>query len=343
MTVLGGSYSCWGGVSSEFTISYENPKKRSGEIWYNKHNKPQRRKVKGLKRCVRFLWAALLLAGMGAVLCACGKEAAEVGRPALPQAGMLKGAELALPAELSVAEGDSIHAYRLHVDPEKAKEEIEAAFGITLGPPTVDGRYVGPDYVVTIDQTTGYWTYDAKEGYSSLAPSETPLSDEAAREIAEKFVEEHGLWTGERYNTVVTEITGGGGNVPEYSLGKEVYLYPGVEGKTILGVFRIVVSMDCQGRLFSVHKLAAEVGEKVLVQGKPRERLEEDLAQGNYSDSCSQALQSPRLETGGLAYYADARAAGGATYLYPVYVFTGQGTTAEGPQERFVLLIDAQG
>lgn len=114
-------------------------------------------------------------------------------------------------------------------------------------------------------------------------------------------------------------------------------------GNTFSGVFCIVVSMDCQGQLFSVHKLAAEVGEKVPVQGKSQEQLEEDLAQGNFSDSCSQALQSPRLETGGLAYYADAQAMGGATDLYPVYVFTGQGTTAEGQQERFDLLIDAQG
>lgn len=288
--------------------------------------------------------SCLMLIGILFALCSCGNgETAEMSRPSIAQPGSEKETELVLTERVSVEEADTVNAYRLHVDVEKAKEEVENAFGITLGPPTVDGMYVGPDYVVTIDQETGYWTYDSNESYSSLEPSEAPLSDAAAQEIAEQFVKDHGLWTGEVYNTVVTDITGGGWNEPEYSLGKDVYIYPGVEGKTILGVFRIVISMDHEGRLFSVYKLATDIDRAVPVQVKTRDMLEEDFASQNYSDSCSQQLQMPSIEEGSLQYYADAQAVNGMTYLYPVYVFTGEGTTADGQQERFDVIIDAQG
>lgn len=101
--------------------------------------------------------------------------------------------------------------------------------------------------------------------------------------------------------------------------------------------------MDHEGRLFSVYKLATDVDRVIPVQVKTRDMLEEDFARQNYSDSCSQKLQTPLIEEGSLQYYADAQAVNGMTYLYPVYVFTGEGITAGGQQERFDVIIDAQG
>ena len=289
------------------------------------------------------LLSAVCLAGMLAALCACtGNESAAVGHPKIAQSGAVAETELVLPEEVPVETSSTVKAYRLKVDLEEAKQEIERTFGITLSNPNLQGEYVGADYTVTIDSETGYWTYEKKETYSALEPSDSPISDAQAQTIATQLVEDNSLWSGEVYHTVVTDITEGGWNDEERLLGKSVYIYPSVEGAQIFGIFRLSISMDAAGEIFSVYKLAADIGEAVPVAGKTRAALEEDFQAGNYSDSCSETLRAPGIEAGELAYYADAQQRNGAVYLYPVYVFTGEGTKRDGEQETFDVILDAQ-
>ena len=289
------------------------------------------------------LLSAVCLVGMLAALCACArKESAAVGHPQIAQSGTVTETELVLPEGVPVETASTVKAYRLKVDLEEAKEEIERTFGITLSDPNLQGEYVGEDYTVTIDSDTGYWTYEKKETYSALEPSDSPISDAQAQTIATQLVEDHSLWSGEVYNTVVTDITEGGWNDEERLLGKSVYIYPSVDGKPILGIFRMIVSMNSDGEIFSVYKLATDIGEGISVEVKSRSVLEEDFTEKNYSDSCSESLRSPTIEEGTLEYYADAKQVDGVTYLYPVYVFTGEGKTSDGEQETFDVILDAQ-
>lgn len=292
-----------------------------------------------MKRAISFL----MVVGILATLCACGgKESAAIGRPQIAQPGSITETNLVLTENIPVETANTINAYKLEVDLDKSKEEVQRTFGITLGQANTNGEYIGQDYIVTIESDTGYWTYEKKETYSALEPSDSPISDAQAQAIATQFVEDNSLWSGEVYNTVVTDITEGGWNDEERLLGKSVYIYPSVDGKPILGIFRIIVSMNSDGEIFSVYKLATDIGDGVSVEVKSRSVLEEDFTEKNYSDSCSESLRSPTIEEGTLEYYADAKQVDGVTYLYPVYVFTGEGKTSDGEQETFDVVIDAQ-
>lgn len=292
-----------------------------------------------MKRAISFL----MVVGILATLCACGgKESAAIGRPQIAQPGSITETNLVLTENIPVETANTINAYKLEVDLDKSKEEVQRTFGITLGQPNTNGEYIGQDYTVTIESDTGYWTYEKKETYSALEPSDSPISDAQAQTIATQFVEDNNLWSGEVYNTVVTDITEGGWNDEERLLGKSVYIYPSVDGKPILGIFRIIVSMNSDGEIFSVYKLATDIGDGVSVEVKSRSVLEEDFTEKNYSDSCSESLRSPTIEEGTLEYYADAKQVDGVTYLYPVYVFTGEGKTSDGEQETFDVILDAQ-
>lgn len=292
-----------------------------------------------MKRAISFL----MVVGILATLCACGgKESAAIGRPQIAQPGSITETNLVLTENIPVEIANTINAYKLEVDLDKSKEEVQRTFGITLGQPNMNGEYIGQDYTVTIDSDTGYWTYEKKETYSALEPSDSPISDAQAQTIATQLVEDNSLWSGEVYNTVVTDITEGGWNDEERLLGKSVYIYPSVDGKPILGIFRIIVSVNSDGEIFSVYKLATDIGEGISVEVKSRSVLKEDFTEKNYSDSCSESLRSPTIEEGTLEYYADAKQVDGVTYLYPVYVFTGEGKTSDGEQETFDVILDAQ-
>lgn len=62
----------------------------------------------------------------------------------------------------------------------------------------------------------------------------------------------------------------------------------------------------------------------------------------NYSASFSENLTAAKLNDCELGYYADGVAHNGKTYLFPVYIMTGEGTNAAGEKETFDIIIDAQ-
>lgn len=123
---------------------------------------------------------------------------------------------------------------------------------------------------------------------------------------------------------------------------KTVYLYPRVDGKTVLGIYRISIDLSLDGDIQSIYYLATPVGEAKNVAVKSRNELSSDVRSANYSASFSENLTAAKLNDCELGYYADGVAHNGKTYLFPVYIMTGEGTNAAGEKETFDIIIDAQ-
>ena len=158
-------------------------------------------------------------------------------RPNL-SSGITTETVLSLPPDLEVPAGDTALLYPLSASPEGAKAQVEALVGQPLGEgePGVSGTlYSLGQATVTIDQDTGYWTYETGQDIFSVDPSALPppLSDAQAQAIALDYLQTHGLWSGPMASVGVGPITSGetGGDT---ILGKNVYCFPAVDGAPAL-------------------------------------------------------------------------------------------------------------
>ena len=120
-------------------------------------------------------------------------------RPNL-SSGITTETVLSLPPDLEVPAGDTALLYPLSASPEGAKAQVEALVGQPLGEgePGVSGTlYSLGQATVTIDQDTGYWTYETGQDIFSVDPSALPppLSDAQAQAIALDYLQTHGLWS----------------------------------------------------------------------------------------------------------------------------------------------------
>lgn len=121
-------------------------------------------------------------------------------RPNL-SSGITTETVLSLPPDLEVPAGDTALLYPLSASPEGAKAPGGGPGGPAPGEgePGVSGTlYSLGQATVTIDQDTGYWTYETGQDIFSVDPSALPppLSDAQAQAIALDYLQTHGLWSG---------------------------------------------------------------------------------------------------------------------------------------------------
>ena len=96
------------------------------------------------------------------------------------------------------------------------------------------------------------------------------------------------------------------------------------------------------GSINSVYYLASPTSSSASVSVKSSSELSSDLQSKNYSASFSGDLTDAKITDCKLGYYADGVSHNGKTYLFPVYIMTGEGTNAAGEKETFDIIIDAQ-
>ena len=291
--------------------------------------------------------ALLLAALMLCALCACGNGSTLTAvHPDIAQPGAEAHAFLSLPIEIKVeSAGETAPIYELKTDEATAVEQIERCLGIDLSTAerstySLGTQYITKEYSVDIDSENGYWIYSLND--IPPAKAGAAMSDDKAIEIAKSFMEENELWPYGMENFQVADQFGLDEN-GTYALSfKTVYLYPRVDGKTVLGIYRISIDLSLDGDIQSIYYLATPVGEAKNVAVKSRNELSSDVRSANYSASFSENLTAAKLNDCELGYYADGVSHNGKTYLFPVYIMTGEGTNAAGEKETFDIIIDAQ-
>lgn len=291
---------------------------------------------------ISFMLAALMLFS----LCACGNDNTSASvHPNIAPPGADAHADLSLPAEIRVENvGETASLYELKTDDEAAVNQIEGCFGIDLSKASRSNdelgvTYTTDDYIIDIESDSGYWSVISCS--SPSAKSGASVSDAEALKIAKAFVEENSLWPEEIENV---KVVGQYGTNEDNTYGidmKSVFFYPQVDGKNVLGRYRINININLDGSIQSVHYLVSQTGSSTTAKLKSSAEISADLQAKNYSASFTSDLTNAKITDCTLYYYADSVKHNGKTYLFPVYIMTGEGTNASGEKETFDIIIDA--
>lgn len=291
--------------------------------------------------------ALLLAVLMLAALCACGSDATLTAvHPDIAQPGADAQAELSLPADLSIeSAGKTATIYELANDQSIAEKQIAACFDFDLSAAektsdSLSDYYTIDGYRADIEKGIGYWSVIKLN--PDPVKSGASMTDEKALEIANALFDKGGLWAEKIDNVKI---------VDQYDLNedgvygvseKSVFYYPQIDGKSVSGRYRININVSLDGSINSVYYLVSPISSSASVNLKSSSEISSDVKSENYSASFSENLTAAKLNDCELGYYADGVAHNGKTYLFPVYIMTGEGTNAAGEKETFDIIIDAQ-
>lgn len=291
--------------------------------------------------------ALLLAVLMLAALCACGNDATLTAvHPDIAQPGADAQAELSLPSDLSIeAAGETAALYELDNDQSIAEKQIAACFDFDLSAAektsdSLSDYYTIDGYRADIEKGIGYWSVIKLN--PDPVKSGASMTDEKALEIANALFDKGGLWAEKIDNVKI---------VDQYDLNedgvygvyeKSVFYYPQVDVQSVSGRYRININVSLDGTINSVYYLVSPISSSASVNLKSSSEISSDVKSANYSASFSGDLTDAKITDCTLKYYADGVAHNGKTYLFPVYIMTGEGTNAAGEKETFDIIIDAQ-
>ena len=291
--------------------------------------------------------ALFLAALMLCALCACGNGSTLTAvHPDIAQPGADAQAELSLPSDLSIeAAGETAALYELDNDQSIAEKQIAACFDFDLSAAektsdSLSDYYTIDGYRADIEKGIGYWSVIKLN--PDPVKSGASMTDEKALEIANALFDKGGLWAEKIDNVKI---------VDQYDLNedgvygvseKSVFYYPQVDGQSVSGRYRININVSLDGTINSVYYLVSPISSSASVNLKSSSEISSDVKSANYSASFSGDLTDAKITDCTLKYYADGVAHNGKTYLFPVYIMTGEGTNAAGEKETFDIIIDAQ-
>ncbi len=266
--------------------------------------------------------------------------------PDIAQPGTDAQAELSLPSDLSIeAAGETAALYELDNDQSIAEKQIAACFDFDLSAAektsdSLSDYYTIDGYRADIEKGIGYWSVIKLN--PDPVKSGASMTDEKALEIANALFDKGGLWAEKIDNVKI---------VDQYDLNedgvygvseKSVFYYPQIDGKSVSGRYRININVSLDGSINSVYYLVSPISSSASVNLKSSSEISSDVKSANYSASFSGDLTDAKITDCTLKYYADGVAHNGKTYLFPVYIMTGEGTNAAGEKETFDIIIDAQ-
>lgn len=268
--------------------------------------------------------------------------------PEIAKPGTSFSANINIDDSLKIETPDNAkYIYELGVDIEKSKSQIERCLNVSLDDYDNDSliddyiSYTIGDWTADIMTENGYWTI----GYLGNKCGEADdISDEDAVKIAAGYLKEHALIGDDVKMCDAIGLNEGLRDDGSYGvLSKEPYFYPKINEMTVLGIFRIGVTVNTDGKVVGVDYLVSPVVDKIPAVLADRPAIEAEIAAHNYSASFSQNLSDIKITAANYRLYADGKAVDdGKTYLYPVLVLLGQGKTADGNIENFDVIIDAQ-
>ncbi len=253
---------------------------------------------------------------------------------------------LYLPANVEVeCAGETAKLYELDASTESAKQQAERCLGIELSDDEkqiwedIGDHYTVGNYFVNI-YSDGTWMFSLIN--KPATSSKLSMSDEEAIDIAVRFVEENGLWPDVSKYAQAVNQTGLLDDGEEGVCMKSVYIYPDIDGRTVLGIYRICVDVSLDGEILEVFCLANPTGASTEVKLKSRADIAADILSKNYNGDLCKIKSGAKIVSCDLIYYADGYMHDGKTYAFPVYCLDVEGKDSSGETVRSSILIDAQ-
>ena len=207
---------------------------------------------------------------------------------------------------------------------------------------TMFDSYKVPGGICEIEKSTGYWRYVSDEADEIQAKKESEfISDEEIIHNVKFFLSERGIFEKDEYTVDIVETMQGNGDAGVLVLEKNAYIYPLIDCREVLGVYRLILSFDSKGEIIGISSYYNPAEEYKSVELKSEQDAKNSLKEGNFSSSATEPLFDVKLEEVLLAYYSDAEPNREGFFLFPVYVFHGTGRPAGGGERiNFNVIVD---
>lgn len=282
------------------------------------------------KKLALLIFCGVMAAGVSLYAAAQGMA---VPKPDLSKCGFETQADYEVSGELKFPEEVVLPYYRMEeASLEELREQAADCFGEAA---------VGRSGALELSPQTGGWTYreDMDSPAYFTAPENLPSEEEAAR-VAGRFLEGHGLFSGELgepdfgFSSSGLPVEG-----KDTVLRRSVTFRPTVDERQVYGGYTLRLTVGDNGEVTEADKQAGPLA----AAGEVRLRTGEDALRelrgnpGRFPVSLL-GLESGKITGCELAYYAD-RDTG---FVTPVYVFHGEGQClAEEKEQAFSILVDA--
>jgi hypothetical protein len=229
-------------------------------------------------------------------------------------------------------------------NPEYVLDELTSVFGLSTDAhkESFDDFIIISDDKMMIDYetATGTWSFYDRS-YDKTAPRILPTKEESAA-IARDFLIENGFYN-ERFSTetVVTQYSGNEHDETYAPYCNAVYFYPMLNGKPILGVSRIVVSVGEDGQIIEVLKYYKDFVSCGTIEIAEPLSFVDGIKANQYSTTIDDKAISSNITEVELAYWEDAGSCAEQPYLQPVWVFAGTSIQPDGSESKFDVIVQA--
>lgn len=275
--------------------------------------------------------------------------------PTLPVRGDAETITYEFSDDFSLSAQETAPLYQIQVPTaEELIQQVEETLGVTNLADyfSTDAGESGSIYyvdelyaTVTVNPHNGFWSFTTEDPNAPIVPENLP-DDNTAVQLAEEYIKQHNLFSGDLGAPTVTHsYTGGDANDPDCYMDVTVTYYPQIDGQEVYGLYRISVSLGENASVIKLFKQAdpAVVSQQVSLKSKETV-MQEVLADPNRVMSTATDMDKGVLTDCTLKYYLDGVDNNGSSYAYPVYVLTGLPDAAvqsDSEASSFEVVIDA--
>ena len=161
---------------------------------------------------------------------------------------------------------------------------------------TMFDSYKVPGGICEIEKSTGYWRYVSDEADEIQAKKESEfISDEEIIHNVKFFLSERGIFEKDEYTVDIVETMQGNGDAGVLVLEKNAYIYPLIDGREVLGVYRLILSFDSKGEIIGISSYYNPAEEYKSVELKSEQDAKNSLKEGNFSSSATEPLFDVKL------------------------------------------------
>lgn len=283
-----------------------------------------------------------------AILSGCQKQNKDVSYPELdlPKTGSVESPDATYSIGDQLAEDlqktQTVMTYKFVTpDIKKVRQHLNDQFD-TVQNFTNDGNRnysASENVILEVDESNGFWTYTNKVVQENIySPIPSRISEDECKSLASDIAKVHevdlDMFTDIKVVPVEYSMAPSedGTASDPIAVAYDVYFYPIINGKSVYGVSRFVVSLDGDGNVAGIKKQYKDI---IPYQEETIISLDEavnKLKAGEASVNVMSAYEQAEINEYNIVYYADVSSIDEQPYMQPIYCL--EGTVSGGEADH---------
>lgn len=279
------------------------------------------------------------------ILSGCQKQSKDVAYPKLdlPKTASLESPDATYSIDDRLTEElqqtQTVMTYKFVApDMKKIRQHIDEQFDITETFSNEGSRNysASENMILEIDESNGFWTYTNQEIQENIyTPIPSRISEEECISFATEIAKIHEVDLDMFSDIVVVPLeyssapSEDGIASDPIAIAYDVYFYPVINGTSVYGVSRFVVSFDGDGNVAGIKKQYKDIvpykEETIITLSEAVKKL----ADGEASINATSVYKQAEITDYNIVYYADVSSIDEQPYMQPIYCLEGTISTNE--------------